>query len=125
MKKTFGEFIKEKRLNAQPKMTLRELSEKLGMNLTMLSDIEHNRKNPFTSEKIELFCKILSLDDEDKAKMYDLAAKGAETVSEDISYTIMNTEAGECARVALRMTREGKITDEQWKNFIRDVEDNN
>jgi len=122
--KTFGNYIKSKRMSASPKITLKKMSEQLGINLTLLSDIENNRKHPFSAEKIELFCKIMNLSADEKAEMYDLAAKYSDRVSEDIVDTIMNdTESGKLARIALRMTKEGKISDEQWKEFIRSVED--
>lgn len=122
--KTFGSYIKSKRMGAKPKITLKKMSEQLGINLTLLSDIENNRKHPFPAEKIELFCELMNLSSDEKAEMYDLAAKYSDKVSEDIVETIMNdTESGKLARIALRMTKEGKISDEQWKKFIRSVEE--
>lgn len=124
MEKTFGSFIKNKRISANPKITLKSMSEKLGINLTLLSDIEHGRKNPFPADKIELFCEIMALGDDEKSEMYDLAAKYSDTVSEDLVHTIMDdNEASKFARIALRMTREGKISDKQWKSFVDSVEE--
>lgn len=124
MKQTFGSFIKSKRMGATPKITLKSMAEKLGLNLTLLSDIENNRKNPFPAEKIELFCEIMNLNEDEKAEMYDLAANYTNTVSEDIVHTIMDdTESGKFARIALRMTKNGKISDENWKAFVESMED--
>ena len=53
----FGDFVKRIRTSFIPKMTLKQLSEKLVIPLTLLSDIENNRKKPFDKEKIELFGK--------------------------------------------------------------------
>lgn len=124
-KESFGRFIKEKRLAANPKITLREMSEKLGLNLTMLSDIENGRKKPFQPERIELFSQIMKLSGEEKEKMYDLAARDMDEVPADISEDLMYTEYGDCARKALRMTKEGKITEAEWKKFIREAERKN
>lgn len=45
------------------------MSEQLGINLTLLSDIENNRKHPFSAEKIELFCELMNLSSDEKAEM--------------------------------------------------------
>ena len=49
----FGDFIKRIRTSSIPKTTLKQLSEKLNVPLTLLSDIENNRKKPFDKEKIK------------------------------------------------------------------------
>ena len=120
--KTFGDFIKEKRLNHQPKLTLKKTAELLDMNLTYLSDVENNRKKAFSSEKIDLFCEALGISSEDQEKMYDLAARDTESVPEDIVDTIMYTEEGDYARKALRMVNKGKGNIEFWKELIRKME---
>ena len=125
MKETFGSFIRNKRMGVTPKITLKSMAEQLDLNLTLLSDIENDRKKPFPAEKIELFCEIMNLSDTEKAKMYDMAAKYSDTVSEDIVHTIMeDTESGKYARIALRMTKNGKISEKQWKAFVENAEDN-
>jgi transcriptional regulator with XRE-family HTH domain len=121
---TFGEYIKEKRMNHIPRYTLKKMAEALDMNLTHLSDIENGRKNPFDADKIESFCKILDLSDEDKSKMYDLAARDSNSVPADITDTIMYTEQGDYARTALRMVNQGKGNVELWKELIRKMEEN-
>ena len=78
------------------------MAESLGVNLTYLSDVENNRKKPFSADKIELFCTVLGLSDEERSDMYDLAARDSETVPKDIADTIMYTEQGDYARKALR-----------------------
>ena len=123
--KTFGEYIKEKRMNHEPRYTLKKMAEALEMNLTHLSDIENSRKNPFDMEKIESFCKILDLSEEEKAEMYDLAARDSDSVPADIADTIMYTDQGDYARVALRMVKQGKGDIELWKELIRKMEEDN
>ena len=119
---TFGDYIKEKRMNHQPKLTLKKASELLGINLTYLSDVENNRKKAFTSEKIDLFCQVFGLSSEEREEMYDLAARDTESVPEDIVDTIMYTEQGDYARKALRMVNKGKGNVELWKDLIRRME---
>ena len=123
-KKQFGVFINEKRLADDRELTLRDVSEELGISLTLLSDIEKGRRKPFDNEKIEKFCDYLNLTVEDKTKMYDLAAQYTEDLPYDIEDTIMNSEAGELARVALRLTNQGKASKEDWRDFIDRLEKN-
>ena len=120
---TFGEYIKEKRLTHEPKYTLKKMAEVLGMNLTHLSDIENGRKNPFDKEKILLFCKVLNLSSDEESEMFDLAARDSDGVSADIMDTIMYTEQGDLARVALRKVNEGNGNADMWKELIRKMEE--
>jgi len=121
---SFGECIKEKRMQHSPRITLRQMAEKLNINLTHLSDIENGRKNPFDKDKINLFCEILELAEEDKAMLFDLAARDSDSVPMDIADTIMYTDQGDLARKALRMVNQGKGDVELWKELIRKMEEN-
>ena len=61
----FGDFIKQKRLNDPRELTLKDMSERLGISLSFLSDIENNRRKPFDKDKIEKFAQVLNLSDEE------------------------------------------------------------
>lgn len=118
----FGEFIKKKRLQDERDLTLKDLATVLGVSLSMLSDIEQCRRKPFDSDKIEQFCSYLNLSDEDKALMYDLAARDRGEIPSDIDDIMMHSEIGEMARFALRMSNAGVASEEDWKTFIRNIE---
>jgi transcriptional regulator with XRE-family HTH domain len=118
----FGDFIKQKRLNDPRELTLKDMSERLGISLSFLSDIENNRRKPFDQDKIEIFAAELGLSDEDKAKMYDLAARDRREVPSDIEDIMMYDKIGDMARFALRQSNAGVIDEEDWKTFIRDIE---
>ncbi|MEW5920532.1 MAG: helix-turn-helix transcriptional regulator [Bacillota bacterium] len=118
----FGDFIKKKRLSDPRELTLKDMSERLGMSIGMLSDIENNRKKPFDSDKIEKFAEILGLSEEDKAKMYDLAARERNQIPADLEDIMMYDNIGEMARFALRQSNAGVVTEEDWKKFIREIE---
>ncbi len=118
----FGEFIREKRMADRREITLREMSAALGISLSLLSDIEQGRRSPFDSDKIKLFCSYLHLASEDETLMYDLAARERDRVSDDISDYIMNSNIGDMARTALRMSKSGIGEEEDWKRFIRELE---
>ena len=106
----FGAYIKSKRLKDERELTLKDMSQVLGLSLSMLSDIEQGRRKPFDKERIERFCEYLGLSEEDKHLM------------SDIDDTLMYTEAGKLARMALRMTNAGVADEEDWKIFIREIE---
>ena len=118
---TFGRFIREKRLDAGDVM-LKDIGYAVGVSLSYLSDIEHDRRNQGEGFDYEALAKLLRLTDSEKANMYDLAGKCRKTVPEDIEEVMMNTESGNMARMALRMTKAGIAKEDDWKEFIRQLE---
>lgn len=119
----FGEFIKSKRLADPRELTLKDIAEKLGVSLSLLSDIEKGRRKPFDSAKIEAFCSYLNLSDADRSRMYDLAARETGEVPSDIDDTLMYTDIGDMARHALRLSNAGDVTEDDWREFIRKIEE--
>jgi len=120
----FGDFIKKKRLSDPRELTLSDMSKQLGISLSFLSDIENRRRRPFDSEKIENFAEFLNLSEEEKALMYDLASHENNEVPSDIEDIFMYDEVGDMARFALRQSKAGNATEEDWKRFIREIEAN-
>ena len=118
---TFGKFIREKRLDAGDVM-LKDIGYAVGVSLSYYSDIEHDRRNPGEGFDYEALAKLLKLSESEKAHMYDLAGKCRKTVPEDIEDVMMNTESGNMARMALRMTKAGIAKEDDWKEFIRQLE---
>ena len=119
----FGPFIKAKRLADPRELTQKDVADQLGISLTLLSDIEKGRRNPFNAEKIEAFCKYLGLTEDDRSRMYDLAARETGGVPSDIDETLMYTDIGDMARRALRLSNAGVIEEEDWREFIRQIEE--
>ena len=119
----FGQFIKSKRLADRRELTQKDVADRLGISLTLLSDIEKGRRKPFDSAKIEAFCKFLDLSDEDRSRMYDLAARETGEVPADIDETLMYTDSGEIARRILRLTNAGVVGEDDWREFIRQIEE--
>ena len=117
---TFGRFVREKRLDAD--VTLKDIGYAVGVSLSYFSDIEHDRRNPGEGFDYEALAKLLRLSESEKAHMYDLAGKCRKTVPEDIEDVMMNTESGNMARMALRMTKAGIAKEDDWKEFIRQLE---
>lgn len=120
----FGDFIKWKRMGDPRELTLSDMAKKLGISVSFLSDIENRRRRPFDPEKMEIFALFLGLTDEETARMYDLASYENGEVPYDIEDTLMYEEVGNLARFALRQTKAGNATEEDWKRFIREIEAN-
>ena len=118
---TFGEYIRQKRLDGG-QLTLKDMGSCLGISLTHYSDIEHGRRNPGEELDYEKLAFMLRLTEEEKALMYDLAARKRNSVPSDIKDVIMNSESGNMARMALRMTNAGIAEEEDWREFIRQLE---
>lgn len=123
----FGEFIRTKR--TEKKITLRKLASELGIVPAYMSDIEKGRKNPPDRDRLEKIAEILQLSEEDKSKMYDLAARDKEIrttqdiqVSQDISDYIMDEDI---VRVALRVAKHNKSSKEQWEKAIEILQGKN
>ena len=103
---TFGQYIRTKRLASLKDLTLKDVSEKLGISLTMYSDIEKDRRVPSDTFDYETLAGILDLDAKGKALLYDLAARKKRTVPSDIEDIMMYSETGNLARMALRAWQE-------------------
>ena len=119
--RSFGEFVRAKRMDTG-EVTLKGVSQALKISITLYSDIEHDRRNPGENFDYEALARLLRLSEVDKAEMYDLAARKRKAVPPDIEDVMMNTESGNMARMALRMTKRGIAKEEDWKEFIRQLE---
>ena len=116
--KLFGDFIKEKRL--EKGINLRKLAELLEIAPAYMSDIEKNKRNSPSPEKMAKLAEILSLTEEETNEMYDIAASGREnTVAPDISEYVM---ANDTVRVALRKAKGLNLGAQDWLEIIRKME---
>ena len=118
----FGAFIRAKRIKDPRELTLKDISSVLGISGSLLSDIEQGRRKPFDSERIETFSEYLHLTESDRARLYDLAARETGEVPSDIEDTMMFSPIGDLARHALRLSNEGIVDEDDWREFIRRME---
>ena len=118
----FGAFIRAKRIKDPRELTLKDISSVLGISGSLLSDIEQGRRKPFDSERIEIFSEYLHLTESDRARLYDLAARETGEVPSDIEDTMMFSPIGDLARHALRLSNEGVVDEDDWREFIRRME---
>ena len=118
MEKTFGTFIKEKRL--EKGINLRKLAELLELAPAYISDIENGNRNSPSPDKMEKLVEVLGLNEDEKNEMYDLAAKDRDnTVAPDISEYVKSNDA---VRVALRKARNLNLGEQEWLKIIEKME---
>ena len=108
----FGKFIAEKRLEKDVK--LKPIAERLGVSVTYLSDIIKGRRNPPDKDGLEIFAEMLSLNETEKAEMFDLAGRERNQVSPDLTDYIMD-ETLPSARAAFRKARNANLGDDFWQ----------
>lgn len=120
----FGAYIAQKRLEKDVK--LKPIAERLGVSVTYLSDIIKGRRNPPDKDGLEVFAEMLSLSEEEKDEMFDLAGRERKQVSPDLPDYIMD-ETIPNARVALRRARNNNLGDDFWRevNAIIDKKEEN
>lgn len=114
---TFGDFIAKKR--KEKRITLKSMSEKLGITAPYLSDVEKGNRDSFYLKKLEKIAKVLEMTSEDKATMMDLAGKQREEIAPDLPEYILKTPA---ASVALRKAKDMDVGEEEWIKFTEQLE---
>lgn len=113
---SFGKLIKEKRLKKN--MTMKDVANRLELSVSYLSDIEKGRRNPLELDKLQELSKILSLTQEEKNQMMDLAGKERNEVSPDLSnYVVKNQVVTD----ALRTAKNVDISEQEWFDFIEKI----
>ncbi len=118
MEGLFGKFIEEKRKSLG--MTLRGLASAIDIAPAFMSDIEKGHRYPPSKEKLFLMADVLKLSDEDRDKLFDLAAGERENaVSSDLSEYIMKNDK---VRVALRLARDSGAEEKEWQKVIEMLE---
>lgn len=115
---TFGNFVREKRL--AKKINLRTLAKEIGIVPAYMSDIEKGRRYPPAKEKIFKIAEVLTLTEEERSEMFDLAGEAREgTVAPDISEYVTAQSA---ARIALRKAKDLNLGDKEWMKVIEWME---
>lgn len=121
MPNKFGVFVAEKR--KEKELSLRKMADLLDLSPAYWSDIEKGRRNPPNLSKIEEIAKLLSLSQEEKEAMIDMASEDRNEIPMDLPEYIKDSDL---ARAALRKARKkdeteggNDITEKAWKDFIK------
>ena len=114
---TFGAFIRKKRLELDPHISLRKMAELLKLSPVHMSNIETGRDAAPKNDILVNLALLLKLTKEEQELMYDLAAesKNYTAVPGDLPEYISSHEY---AKIALRVAKDVDATDEEWIEFI-------
>ena len=114
---TFGAFIRRKRMELEPYISLRRMAQLLELSPVHMSNIETGRDAAPRNEVLEKLTVQLKLDKQERERMYELAAKSKNytAVPGDLPEYI---SAHEYARIALRVAKDVDATDQEWQDFI-------
>ena len=116
---SFGKFVRQRR--EELGMSVRTLASELELTPAYISDIEKgNRSAP--KSKFDELRGLLDIPEEDATDFADLASATRNNQYEDINPYLGKQRL---ARVALRKARDYNISDDQWKNFIDQMQPSN
>jgi transcriptional regulator with XRE-family HTH domain len=116
--KTFGSFIREKRIERD--ISLRRLAVLLDISPVHMSNMENDRRPAPKDETLRNFVRVLQLDRQEQEELFDLAvlSKNIPTVPGDLPEYIMENEL---AKIALRTAKDVDATDAEWIAFIENL----
>jgi len=114
---TFGSFIRKKRMELEPHISLRKMAELLKLSPVHMSNIETGREAAPKNDVLVNLAHILKLDKQETELMYDLAAvsKNYIAIPSDLPEYITTHEY---AKIALRVAKDVDATDAEWIEFI-------
>jgi len=118
MAKTFGKFLKEKRLALN--LTLREMARQVGMQPSNYCNVEAGVLPPPPPDGLERIARVLGLNKatQDFETFHDLAAKGRDEIPADVEQIVKENEL---IPAMLRTVEYEKVTKEQLRGIIEDL----
>ncbi len=118
MKKTFGEYISEKRL--EKNITLRNFSRMIDISPEYLSKLENNLRSAPKDVILEKIAIKLFLNVEERERLFDLAAESKANLSlaSDLVEYICNNEI---VHKTLRIAKRCKLTTEEWREIYDNI----
>lgn len=114
---TFGAFIRKKRLEMDPYISLRKMAELLNIAPSYMSTMETGYDSAPKDDILAGIARVLKLDKQEQELMYELAAKSKTytAIPGDLPEYISTNEY---ARIALRVAKDVDATDTEWMEFI-------
>ncbi len=114
---SFGEFLTRKR--EELGVTGKEVAQRLGISPAYYNAFELGTRKAPDSEMQDLIADVLVLNNDERLQLYDLAGKTRGIVAVDLPDYINNNPY---VRVPLRTARDSKASQEQWLQFIAQLE---
>lgn len=121
MKKTFGAFINEKRLEKY--ISLRTFSNMIGISPEYLSKLENGLRAAPRDEVLNRIADKLSLSSGEKEKLFDLAAESKSNLSL-ASDLVKYIHENEIVHKTLRMAKRCKLAPEEWQEIFDNICEN-
>ena len=114
---SFGDYLIRKR--EELGLTGKEVAQRLGISPAYYNAFELGTRKAPDSEMQDLIADVLVLNNDERLQLYDLAGKTRGIVAVDLPDYINNNPY---VRVALRTARDSKASQEQWLQFIAQLE---
>ena len=115
MKKTFGEFISEKRL--EKCISLRTFSNLIDISPEYLSKIENGLRAAPRDEVLNRIADKLSLPSGEKEKLFDLAAESKSNLSL-ASDLVEYIHGNEIVHKTLRLAKRCRLSTDEWQDIF-------
>jgi len=114
---TFGAFVRGKRMELDPHVSLRKMAELLNISPIYMSNMETGRDAAPKKGILDKLAGLLKLNKQEQELLYDLAAKSKNytAIPGDLPDYITSNEY---ARIALRLAKDVDATDDEWLEFI-------
>lgn len=118
-KDTFGEYLAW--LRRENGKTLRKTAEQIGVSPQYLSQVEHNKALPLSSDRLMAFSRYLGLKTGELTLLFDKAASGRKfkSVPEDCLDYVKNTPS---ALQALRIAKDKGYGEKEWLAMIEHLQ---
>ena len=118
MPKTFGQFLKDKRLALD--LSLREFARRVGMQPSNYCNVEAGVLPPPPAETLEKLSRALGLKKgtSDYETFHDLAAKGRDEIPADVERIVKENEL---IPAMLRTVEYEQLSKEQLRGIIEDI----
>lgn len=114
--KNFGDFLHQKRIAKG--VSYRDLASVLGVSAPYISDIEKDRRNAPSMDKLEMLADYFVLSAEERTLMFDLAGKKKSEVAPDIPGYIKEHDY---VATALRTARDLDASEKDWLDFVDEL----
>ena len=114
--RNFGDFLHQQRIKHGE--SYRDLAAILEVSAPYISDIEKDRRNAPTMDKLEILAKHFNLTSEEKNLMFDLAGKKKSDIAPDIPGYIKENDY---VSYALRTARDLGASKKDWQDFIDEL----
>lgn len=113
--KTFGSELRKIREDHPDSVSMKTLADAIGVSVVYVSDIERDRRNPPSAERIGVLLKTLGAS-ERMDEMMALAAVSRKSV--DIPVQNKSADAVMAIASLARRAENGDITDKMWKEIL-------